>query len=352
MMEATWSFLMIKVFIIDDSLVVRNAIIKMLKGHSEIKIIGEAPNPVDAFDVFRKVGLPDVFILDIEMPKMDGLTFLKQINTQKPTPVIICSTLVSSGSNEAVDALRLGAVDIVEKPKVNVKGFFIEQKEEFVNSIKAAAQSHVIYTPSTLDTKDISQSDVKEGEASKEFVAIGSSTGGVQVIEEILLNLKPEHSGIVITQHMPSGFTNSFANRLNNMTRSKVVEAKDGELIARNKVIIAKGGIHMEVVKDKEGHFVTKLKDFPKVNSHKPSVNVLFNSIAKVSSNNITAFILTGMGDDGAVGMKKLKDLGNTTYSQNKESCVVYGMPKVAAQIGAVKQVLSIKQIIETINNL
>jgi two-component system chemotaxis response regulator CheB len=342
---------MIKVFIIDDSMMVRNSIIKMLKDVPDIKVIGEAPNPVDAFEVFRKVGLPNVFILDIEMPKMDGLTFLKQIKEQKPIPVIICSTLVSEGSNEAIDALRYGAVDIVLKPKINVREYFEEQKDHFVNSIRAASISSVNYSSNTLQ-KEVSQTNVEEGNPSKKFVAIGSSTGGVQVIEEIVTNLKQNHVGIVITQHMPEGFTKSFASRLNNITNSLIVEASDGEVICDNKVIIAKGGIHMEVVQASNGTYKIALKDFPKVNQHKPSVNVLFNSISKLQNPNVTAFILTGMGDDGATGLKKLKELGFDTYGQNKQTCVVYGMPNVANQIGAVKEELSIFAIIKTINSL
>ena len=344
---------MIKVFIIDDSMMVRNAIFKILKGEKDIKIIGEAPNPVDAFEVFRKVGLPDVFILDIEMPKMDGLTFLKQIQKQKPIPVIICSTLVHKGSSEAIDALRLGAVDIVLKPKINVKEYFIEQKDIFLNAIRGAALSKVNFSPSSVEQKEVSQKDVKAGVPSKDFIAIGSSTGGVQVLEEILTKLKPSHLGIVITQHMPEGFTSSFSNRLNNLTKSLIVEAKDGEVICENKVIIAKGGIHMEVIKDEnDGFYKIRLRDFPKVNSHRPSVNVLFSSISKVIDKNVTAFILTGMGDDGAVGLKKLKDKGCDTYGQNKQTCVVYGMPNIANQIGAVKSEMSIFEIIKKINSL
>jgi two-component system chemotaxis response regulator CheB len=341
---------MIKVFIIDDSMMVRNAILKMLKGVEGIKVIGEAPNPVDAFDVFKKVGLPDVFILDIEMPKMDGLTFLKQIKKQKPIPVIICSTLVSEGSTEAIDALRLGAVDIVLKPKMNVREYFEEEKENFVRSIKAAAISTVNYTPSATK-EEVCQEDVQEGSPSKKIIAIGSSTGGVQVLEEIMTHIKPNHPGIVITQHMPEGFTNNFATRLNKLTKSYIVEAKDGDIVTDNKVIIAKGGNHMEVVKDElKGHYKVKVRNFPKVNQHKPSVNVLFSSIAKVQDVDVTAFILTGMGDDGATGLKKLRDMGAKTFAQNKQTCVVYGMPNVANQIGAVEKELSIFGIIQEIN--
>lgn len=340
---------MINVFVIDDSMLVRNSIANMLKMEEGIKIIGEAPNPVDAIKIFKKVGFPDVFILDIEMPKMDGLSFLEKIYLQNPTPVIICSTLVSLGSSTAIDALRFGAVEIIHKPTSGVKEFFFEQKEEFILKIKAAARSKTIFNMSAIKSKKVSQEDVKVGEPSTKFVAIGSSTGGVQVIEEILLGLKEGHQGIVITQHMPVGFTASFATRLDNLTSSKVIEASNGEVIANNKVIIAKGGIHMEVYED-GGIYKVRLKDYPKVNSHKPSVNVLFKSISKVSRKNITAFILTGMGDDGAKGLKLLRELGNNTYSQEKKSCVVYGMPHVATEIGASMKELSIQEIIEKIN--
>lgn len=341
---------MIKVFIIDDSMLVRNSISRILKDEKDIKIIGEAPNPIDALEIFEKVGLPDVFILDIEMPKMDGLSFFKQLNKQKPVPVIICSTLVSNGSFAAIDSLRLGAVDIILKPKINLKDFFYDQKDEIINTIKAASISNIkINQDSLLETNTIHiKSKTKN---STRFIVIGSSTGGVQIIEEILTQLKKNHQGIVVTQHMPEGFTASFAARLNKLTHSVVVESTNNEVIQDNKVIIAKGGIHTEVI-EKNGSYYTVLKDYPKVNSHKPSVNVLFKSISKLKVKEVTAFILTGMGDDGASGIKKLKDQGYNTYGQDKESCIVYGMPNVANQIGGLKKEVSTNEIINIINSL
>ena len=329
-------------------MIVRNSLSKILKDENNIKIIGEAPNPVDAFEIFKKVGLPDVFILDIEMPKMDGLTFFKQINRQKPIPVIICSTLVSDGSSAAIDSLRLGAVDIIQKPKVNLKDFFNEQKDEIVQSIMAASLSQVKFK-NEMEDEAVTQNEATK--ASSKFIVIGSSTGGVQVIETILCNLKQNHRGIVITQHMPEGFTASFAKRLDKITQSLVVESNNKELICDNKVIIAKGGIHTEIVEE-EGHYYTVLKDYPKVNSHKPSANALFKSVSKINIPEITAFILTGMGDDGALGIKKLKDQGFDTYGQNEESCVVYGMPQVANKIGGITKEVSIDEITNIINNL
>lgn len=343
---------MIKIFIIDDSMVVRNAFIKLFKDEKEIKIIGEAANPIDAFEIFKKVGLPDLFILDIEMPKMDGLTFLKQINEQKPTPVLICSTLVSKGSSAAIDALRLGAVDIVLKPKVGLKEFFDEYKENLIGLVKIAARSKLKHkiVPVPKIKKELSSKSIDVSNPSKYIVAIGSSTGGVQAIEEIVTNLQPQHPGIVIAQHMPEGFTASFASRLNAIVpNSTVVEAKEGEMITDSKVIIARGGIHMEVIEE-DGVYKVSLKDFEKVNSHKPSVNVLFESICKIAQKNVTAFILTGMGDDGASGIKKLKELGNKTYGQNEKTSVVYGMPKAAKLLGGLEKELSIYEITQAIN--
>jgi two-component system chemotaxis response regulator CheB len=342
---------MIKVFIIDDSLTVRNSFINLFKNEKEIKVIGEAANPIDALNVFKKVGFPDVFILDIEMPKMDGLTFLKKINEQNPTPVIICSTLVSLGSAAAIDALRYGAIELILKPQVQLKNFFNEQKEDIIRSVQYASISK-IRIKKEIKSEPIKQNTTKniETTASEKFIAIGSSTGGVQVIEEVAMGLKENHRGIVITQHMPEGFTKSFANRLNSICPSVVVEANDGEVIEDNKIIIAKGGIHMEVYEE-DGIYKVRTKDFPRVNSHKPSVNVLFKSISKLDNPKVNAYIFTGMGDDGASGMKQLHKLGIDTFVQDEKSCTIYGMPKEAVKLGGVTKELSISEITTNINN-
>jgi len=227
---------MIKVFVIDDSAVVRNAFKRIFDTVGDIELIGTAPNPVDAFPMFKKVGLPDVFILDIEMPKMDGLEFLQLINQQKPVPVIICSTMVASGSSAAIDAMRMGAVDIVQKPNLNVGKFFDDATEDFLNMVRAASKAKVRFN-AHIATKKYTLTDEEYGKnsallASKKIVAIGSSTGGVQVIEEIVQHLKPNHSAIVVTQHMPMGFTKSFADRLNSLCLySDIKEASELSLI-------------------------------------------------------------------------------------------------------------------------
>jgi len=341
---------MIKVFIIDDSILVRNGFRHILTGIKDIEILGEAVNPVDAFDEFKKVGLPDVFILDIEMPKMDGLTFLKKINAQRPTPVIMCSTLLTKGSGAMLDALSLGAFAVIEKPKLNVKDFLNDYKDQVLGYIRAAVNAKIHYT-STVQKEILAQTKKElEHKHSSKIIAIGASTGGVQVLEEILTNLQTNHPAIVIVQHMPTGFTANFAKRLDGLSKtSLIVEAKEGQELQTNTVYIAPGSMHIEIFK--EGiYYVIRLKDFPKVDFHKPSATVLLSSVAKVASSNAVGFVLTGMGEDGAKGLLKMKEAGSKTYAQNEKTSTVYGMPKAAVELGAVRKELSIFEVIKTIN--
>ncbi len=342
---------MIKVFVIDDSISVRNGFQNLFSEMDDVELIGMASNPIDALEVFAKVGLPDLFILDIEMPKMDGLTFLKKINSQRPTPVIICSTLVGSGATMLIDALRLGASDVIEKPKHNVHELFLTYRDELIEKIRSVAKANIHYKKSLeLKPKIVkSQQHIREIPSAR-LIAIGSSTGGVQVLEEIFTHLKTPHRGIVIVQHIPKEFSASLAKRLNELTtKSLIKEAEDGETIMDNTIYIAPGGIHLEV--EKRGmKFFIRLKDFPKVNSHKPSVNVLFNSVAKAAKANAKGFLLTGMGDDGAVGLKSMKEAGAATYVQNQKTATVFGMPKVALEMGSAIKDLSIYEIIQVIN--
>lgn len=353
---------MIKLFIIDDSALVRNELKKIFEPVSDIKIIGTAPNPVDAFEVFKRTGLPDVFILDIEMPKMDGLTFLEMIGKQKPIPTIICSTLVTRGSSQAIDAMRMGAVDIVLKPTTNLNKFFGDRREEFVSKVRAASKSKAIFIANikrTSESKVLSDkqvsSSVKAASSlppSKKIIAIGASTGGVQILEELLFQLEPHHPPIVITQHMPAGFTKSFADRLNQiLPSSNVKEAQEGDILMHGRILIAPGDLHMEVAKNGFQYKVV-LKNYPKVNSHKPSVNVLFRSMAKEVGIFGVGIILTGMGDDGATGLLEMKNAGALTYAQDEKSCIVYGMPKKAVELGAVKESLSLAAIAKIINTI
>ncbi|MEN4054041.1 chemotaxis-specific protein-glutamate methyltransferase CheB [Sulfurimonas sp. NWX79] len=353
---------MIKVFVIDDSALVRNEFKKIFSPINDIEIIGSAPNPVDAFEVFRRTGLPDVFILDIEMPKMDGLTFLEMIGKQKPIPTIICSTLVTRGSSSAIDAMRMGAVDIVLKPTSNINEFFGNKREEFVSKVRIAAKSHATYIQNirrTSESKILSEkqvsSSVKAASSlppSKKIIAIGASTGGVQILEQLLMQLEPNHPPIVITQHMPAGFTASFADRLNQILPvSHVKEATEDDVLMHGRILIAPGDLHMEVQK-KGFQYKVVLKNYPKVNSHKPSVNVLFRSMAKEAGIFGVGFLLTGMGDDGATGLLEMKNAGAATYVQEEKSCIVYGMPKKALEIGAAKASLSLAEMANIINTV
>lgn len=353
---------MIKLFIIDDSALVRNEFKKIFASVEDIQIIGSAPNPIDAFEVFKTTGLPDVFMLDIEMPKMDGLTFLQMIAKQKPIPTVICSTLVARGSNSVIDAMRMGAVDIVLKPTSDINQFFGDKSEEFISKVRIAAKAHVHFidnirrtsTSKMLDDKQVSSS-VKAASSlppSKKIIAIGASTGGVQILEELLLQLQLNHPPIVITQHMPVGFTKSFADRLNKiLPSSHVKEAKEADTLMHGRVLIAPGNMHMEVIKSGFQYKIV-LKNYPKVNSHKPSVNVLFRSMASQTGIFGVGFILTGMGDDGATGLLEMRNAGAATYAEDEKSCIVYGMPKKAVEIGAVKQILNLKEMANVINTV
>lgn len=343
---------MTKIMVIDDSMAVRRGFSRVISKIAGVELLAEASNPIDALEVFKKVGLPDLFILDIEMPKMDGITFLKKISEQKPIPVIICSTLVANGSDAAVDALRYGAVEIIEKPKSNLEAFFSEYQDELIEKINAAIKAHVRVVEKLEMPKVQIIKEPHKLQASKKIVAIGASTGGVQALEKVVMGLRENHQGTVVTQHMPEGFTASFARRLNQIApHSFIKEAQNDDTIKDGQVLISPGGIHMEVY-ELGGVYKVRLRDFPKVNSHKPSITVLFKSVAKAAGRNATGYLLTGMGSDGAVGLKMMQDAGAHTYAESAKSAVVYGMPRVATEMGAVEKELLISEVATHINNL
>jgi two-component system, chemotaxis family, protein-glutamate methylesterase/glutaminase len=338
---------MIKVFIIDDSILMRNSIKKLLKQDSDISVLGEAPNPIDALEEFKKVGLPDVFILDIEMPKMDGLSFLQKLKEQKQVPTIIFSSVAGTNSENAIKALEFGACDVVLKP-TELGGFFEKEfSSEFLRKIKTAAISK------SIDSSKITISKIDPNKKrSSKVIAIGASTGGVQTLELIFKNLHSNHPPMLVVQHMPVGFTNSFAKRLNNICiNSTCIEAKGGEKLQNGTIYIAPGNLHLEIEKTENGYF-TALKDYPKVSGHKPSVDVLFKSLSRELKSKGVAFILTGMGKDGALGLAKIKEMGGKTYGQDEESSIVYGMPKVAYDLGSVQRQVNIEQTITLINEM
>lgn len=349
----------IKLFIVDDSAIVRQTISKLVENEADIELLGVAADPIFAMTKFKAIGIPDVLILDIEMPRMDGITFLKQIMSEKPISTIICSTDAKSGSNKAVEALQVGAVDLIEKPNIQTKAFLEQSKTELLQKIKAAAGAKLTKTNFKNKTKSsiISENkimpprNINSISSVKKFIAIGSSTGGVQVIEKIITSLPATTVPIMITQHMPAGFTESLAKRLNSLSKIRVKQAEDGETLEHSTAYIAPGDKHMMI--QRVGlQYIINIKDGPKISHHRPSVDVLFRSFANEVGSGGTGIILTGMGRDGALGMKEMFDVGAKTYAQDEQSCVVYGMPHEAVKLGGVTHSLSISKITDLIQSI
>ncbi|TGK35070.1 chemotaxis response regulator protein-glutamate methylesterase [Leptospira gomenensis] len=347
---------MIRVFIVDDSAVVRQALTQILNEDPEIDIFGFASDPIFAAEKLAS-DWPDVFILDVEMPRMDGISFLKKIMSERPTPVIICSSLAEKDSETALLAMKLGAVEIIEKPKLGVKGFLEESKILFTDAIKAAAKSR--FKSYSSERKKISHSVVDRNQIKPDFskisttdklIAIGTSTGGTQALEYILTQLDVHCPGIVIVQHMPEKFTEAFANRLNDICEIQVKEAKNGDRIQVGSAYIAPGNKHMEIYLS-GAQFHIRVLDGPLVNRHRPSVDVLFQSVAQVAGKNSKGIIMTGMGSDGANGLLKMRQTGATTIAQDESSCVVFGMPKEAILRGAVDTILPLSKIVDEVQN-
>ena len=349
----------IKVYVVDDSAVVRQALMHLLQGDPEIELMGSAPNPLIAGPVIRK-NRPDVLLLDIEMPGMDGLTFLRLVMAEMPIPTVICSTLTDKGSKVAIEALAAGAVAVVAKPRLGLKQFLEDSRRELVQTLKAAARSRPRGTAAAPGGRS---SEAKAAPprpspplpvnglhalAVNKPVVLGSSTGGTQAIESVLMALPADSPGIAIVQHMPAAFTAMYAQRLDNACAMNVREARDGDRLERGVVLIAPGGRHMQLRKA-GGQYFAVVSDGPPVNRHKPSVDVLFQSAAACAGKDVLAIILTGMGNDGARGMKLLHDGGARTIAQNEETCVVFGMPMEAIRLQAVDEVLPLASVANAI---
>ncbi|MDE2145813.1 MAG: chemotaxis response regulator protein-glutamate methylesterase [Burkholderiales bacterium] len=348
----------IRVFVVDDSAVVRQTLQHLLQGEPEIELIGSAPNPLIAAPMLRK-SRPDVLLLDIEMPGMDGLTFLRQLMAEAPIPIVICSTLTEAGSKMALDALSAGAVAVVAKPRLGLKQFLEDSRRELVQTLRAASRSKPRLPGNAVNTaaRGSAPSAAKPAAAAagglhalsvNKPVVLGSSTGGTQAIEAVLTALPADAPGIAIVQHMPEKFTAMYAQRLDQHCAMRVREARDGDRLERGLVLIAPGGRHMQMRKAGGQYFMT-VADGPPVNRHKPSVDVLFRSAAECAGKDTLAIILTGMGDDGARGMKALHDRGARTVAQSEETCIVFGMPKEAIAAGAVDEVLPLPQVARAI---
>ncbi|TGN18446.1 protein-glutamate methylesterase/protein-glutamine glutaminase [Leptospira idonii] len=342
----------IRVFVIDDSAVVRQVLGELFSKDNSFEFLGSAADPIFAMDKMAHVW-PDVIILDIEMPRMDGITFLRKIMKDRPTPVVICSTLTEEGSETAMIALSLGAAEVITKPKVGLKDFLHESSIHLTDAVLAASvinlgKLNVTPQNESKQNKPLNN-DISQIQATEKIVAIGTSTGGTIALEDILTKLpRTSTPGIVIVQHMPEKFTEAFARRLNSVCEIEVREAKDGDRVLPGLALIAPGSRHMQIKRSGAQYYV-EVTDGPLVNRHKPSVDVLFRSVAKHAGKNAKGIIMTGMGDDGAAGLLEMRQAGSYTIAQNEESCVVFGMPKEAIRRGAADLILPLGEIHKSI---
>ncbi len=339
----------IKVLIVDDSAVVRQTMTDILLSDPSIEVVGAARDPYIAADMMKEV-VPDVITLDVEMPRMDGITFLHKIMLQHPIPVVMCSSLTENGSETAIKALEYGAVDIIQKPKMGVRQFIEESKILICDVVKAAAKVHIkktVIKPINVEPKLTADAIMPKNinramiQTTEKVVVVGASTGGTEALRVLLEALPEDAPGIVIVQHMPEHFTAAFARRLDGICRVTVKEAENDDSVFPGRVLIAPGNRHL-LLKRSGARYYVEVKDGPLVSRHRPSVDVLFRSAARYAGKNAVGLIMTGMGDDGAKGMLEMKQAGAFTIAQDEKSCVVFGMPKEAIKLGAIDLVTSL----------
>jgi len=352
----------IKVMVVDDSAVVRQVMVGMLQDDPGMEVVAAVADPLFAMQRMKQQW-PDVILLDVEMPRMDGITFLRKIMHERPTPVVICSTLTEAGAPTTLEALAAGAVTIITKPKIGLKQFLGDSSEELLSAIRVAARANLkrlvarATQPPTAPVKhtaDVILAPARDramAETTERIVAIGTSTGGTQALQEVLMELPAVCPGIVVVQHMPPQFTAAFAARLNSVCAIDVREAKNGDRVVPGCALIAPGGRHM-LLKRSGAQYHVEIKEGPPVNRHCPSVDVLFRSAAKAAGANAVGFIMTGMGDDGARGLKEMRDAGARTVAQDEHTCVVFGMPKEAIKLGAAEKVVPLEEIPRMIRGL
>ncbi len=341
----------IRVLVVDDSALVRQTLKDILESDAQIEVIATASDPFVAAEKLRQQ-VPDVITLDVEMPRMDGLTFLRKLMSQHPLPVVICSSLTDMGSETTLKALEYGAVEIIQKPRLGTKQFLEESRVRICDVVRAAAQARVkrIAESPTVEPK-LTADAILEKPTSKamiqtteKVVVVGASTGGTEALRIFLEALPADAPGICIVQHMPEHFTAAFAKRLSGLCRVSVKEAEDNDTVIRGRVIIAPGNHHM-LLKRSGARYYVEVKDGPLVCRHRPSVDVLFRSAARYAGRNAVGVIMTGMGDDGAKGMLEMKEAGAQTLAQDEKSCVVFGMPHEAIKRGAVDRVLPLEHL-------
>jgi two-component system chemotaxis response regulator CheB len=330
------------VLIVDDSAFVRQVLTEMLSSDPSIVVVGAAPNPFVARDMIKTLN-PDVLTLDIEMPRMDGLSFLEKIMSLRPMPVVMISSLTQKGAETALRALEMGAVDYVAKPAVGLADGFADLRDEIVAKVKVAAMARVRSAP-VEKPKSAPVSVGTSFNSSEKIIAVGASTGGVEALQEFLTSFPADAPAILVTQHMPAMFTASFAQRLDNCCFVSVSQAKDGERVLPGHVYIAPGGFHLELARN-GANYMCRVHEQPLVSGHRPSVDVLFRSVASAARANAVGVILTGMGKDGALGLLEMRRAGASTVGQDEASCVVYGMPKAAHECGATEIELPLSKI-------
>lgn len=341
---------MIKVMIVDDSAVVRSMLREQLEAEPDIEVIGVAPDPLFAFQKLRTLR-PDVLVVDVEMPRMDGVTFLRQLMQDDPIATIVFSSLAEQGSAIALDAMDAGAVAILCKPGAGVGQFIQEQRTQLVQTVRQAAASRLrrVACPTRVARSGVSPlASTALSRTTDAIVAIGTSTGGTRALEYLLKRMPKDCTGLVIVQHMPANFTRQFAQRLDAACAIEVREAQDADRVLPGRALIAPGGLHLSVRRN-GAQYQVMVQDGPPVSRHKPSVDVLFRSLAKAAGRNALGVIMTGMGDDGARGLKAMRDAGASTLAQDEESCVVFGMPKEAIRLGGVEQICNLEDLPERI---
>ncbi|MBK1656662.1 protein-glutamate methylesterase/protein-glutamine glutaminase [Paracraurococcus ruber] len=344
----------IRVLIVDDSASVRQALTRVISHASDLEVMATAPDPFVAVQRMQQE-LPDVVILDIEMPRMDGITFLRRIMAQRPIPVVICSTLTEAGSDTLLQALEAGAVEVIPKPRVDTAQALLESEVRICDVIRAAAKVRVKARQDRMPRQPVAEklsadvilpppSGTRVLRTTERVVCIGASTGGTEALAAVLTRLPVECPGVVIVQHMPERFTSAFARRLDTLCHIEVREAEDGDAVLPGRALIAPGNKHL-LLQRSGARYAVRIKDGPLVSRHRPSVDVLFRSAAQHAGPNAAGIIMTGMGDDGAKGLLEMRRAGAMTIAQDEQSCVVFGMPREAIELGAAERVLPLSLI-------